>query len=75
MSSHNLPKRHRALVLTTTDQPPEVKVIPTPQPSVGSAVVRMQVVSILSYAREVYDGTRKYALPTPLVIEAAALVV
>ena len=63
-----LPKTHRALVLSSTSSPPEIKSIPTPQPTPGSVVVRMEIANVVSYTREVYNGTRKYPFPMPLVI-------
>lgn len=77
MASQELPKTHRALVLTTTSELPEVKVIPTPQPGPGSVVVRMLACNVVSYIREVYDhvrpDSRKYPFPTPLVIGTSGL--
>ena len=64
---------HRALVLTSTSEPPEVKIIPTPQPSSGSAVVRVELANIISYSKEIYNGTRKYPFPMPLVIGTSGL--
>jgi NADPH:quinone reductase-like Zn-dependent oxidoreductase len=74
MASHpDLPKTHRALVLTSTSQPPEVKIIPTPQPTPGSAVIRVEAANIISYSKYIYDGTRNYPFPMPLVIGSSAL--
>ena len=68
MASHQvLPNTHRALVLTSTSQPPEVKTIPTPQPSPGSVVLRVEIANIISYSKYIYDGSRNYPFPTPLV--------
>lgn len=72
-SEHGLPKTHRALVLTSRDKPPTVETIPTPQPTPGSAIVRILASGVMSYAREVYDGTRPYTYPTPLVIGFSAI--
>lgn len=74
MTSHQeLPKTHRALVLTSTSEPPEVQLIPTPQPSCGSAVVRVEAANIISYSKYIYDGTRNYPFPLPLVIGTSGL--
>lgn len=74
MASHQeLPKTHRALVLTSTTQPPEVKTIPTPQPGPGSTVVRIERANIISYIKEIYNGNRKYPFPMPLVIGTSAV--
>ncbi|TVY82010.1 L-threonine 3-dehydrogenase [Lachnellula suecica] len=72
-TNQQIPKTHRALVLTSTDQPPEVKTIPTPQPGPGSAVVRIEAANILTYSKYIYNGARKYPFPTPLVIGSSAL--
>lgn len=72
-SHHELPKTHRALVLTSTSQPPEVKTIPTPEPGCGNVVVRVEVANIISHSKEIYNGTRKYPFPTPLVVGTSGL--
>jgi NADPH:quinone reductase-like Zn-dependent oxidoreductase len=72
-SQQGLPKTHRALVLTSTDEPPEVKVIPTPQPGPGSAIVKVEAANIISYSKNIYNGTRKYSFPMPLVIGTSGL--
>ncbi|KUJ09344.1 GroES-like protein [Mollisia scopiformis] len=68
-----LPETHRALVLTSTSQPPEVKIIPTPQPTPGSAVVRIEAANIISYSKHIYNGTRPYPFSLPLVIGTSAI--
>ncbi|MCJ1484300.1 hypothetical protein MMC06_004468 [Schaereria dolodes] len=72
-SQQELPKTHRAIVVTSTEEPPTVRSVPTPQPSPGSAVVQILVASVLPYARDVYNGTRKYPFPRPLVIGSSAI--
>ena len=67
-SPQELPKMHRALVLTSTSQPLEVKTIPTPQLGCGSAVVRVEAANIISYSKNIYHGTRHYPFRMPLVI-------
>ena len=69
----NLPKTMRALVLTSRSSPATVEVIPTPHPTLGSAIVRIHAVKIISYAREVFNGTRPYPFPTPLVPGSSAI--
>lgn len=61
-----LPPHHRALVLESIEAGLAVQSIPAPQPTLGSAVVRVLAAGILSYQREVYSGARHYAFPTPL---------
>lgn len=74
MTSHQaLPSTHRALVLSSISESPTVKTIPTPQPSPGSAVVRILVANVIPYMRDIYDGTRNYPFPTPLVTGTSAI--
>lgn len=68
-----LPKTHRAVVLDSTQTPPSVREIPTPHPGPGSCVVRILAARVASYANSVYDGTRQYNFPTPLVIGSSAI--
>lgn len=42
-------------------------------PHPGSAVVRILAAPIISYTREIYDGTRKYLYPAPLVPGTSAI--
>lgn len=72
-STQTLPQTHRALILNSTSSPPEVKTIPTPQPGPGSVVAHIEAVNILSYASDIYNGTRQYPFPTPLVIGFSAI--
>ena len=69
----SLPKTYRALVLRSTSSPLEVEKPSTPQPTPGVAVVRILVAPIVSYAREIYNGTRKYPFPKPLVVGNSAI--
>ncbi|MCJ1289258.1 hypothetical protein MMC34_000790 [Xylographa carneopallida] len=72
-SEPDLPRTHRALVLTSTAEPPTVQTMATPQRGPGSAVVKVAVANVLSYSRDIYNGKRKYAFPTPLVIGCSAV--
>ena len=72
-SQQGLPQTHRALVLTSRNEPPKVTTIPTPQPTPGSAIVRVLAANVISYMREVYDGTRPYTFPTPMVTGTSAV--
>ena len=65
-STNQLPETMRALVLTSRDRPLTVETLPTPQPTIGSAVVRILVAKTISYMREVYSGKRPYPFPTPM---------
>ncbi|KAF2735348.1 NAD(P)-binding protein [Polyplosphaeria fusca] len=68
MPSPHLPPTHRALMQHVYAQPLTVEQVPTPQISPGSAVLRIESAGVISYSRDVYDGTRRYPYPTPLVI-------
>ncbi|CDO73652.1 hypothetical protein BN946_scf185014.g122 [Trametes cinnabarina] len=68
-----LPPTHRALVFTSTSQPLEVRSVPTPAPSPGSAIIRVTATSILTYAREIFTGVRIYPYPRPYVPGSAAV--
>ncbi|MCJ1399487.1 hypothetical protein MMC11_002689 [Xylographa trunciseda] len=72
-STPTLPKTHRALVLNSTTEPPTVQTIATPQSGPGSAIVQVIVANVLSYSRDIYNGKRNYAYPTPLVIGCSAI--
>jgi threonine dehydrogenase-like Zn-dependent dehydrogenase len=67
MASHTLPETHRALVLNAIGEPLRLETRPTPQPTPGSAVVKILAAGVLSYSRDIYSGVRKYGLPTPSV--------
>ncbi|KAI0326094.1 GroES-like protein [Cubamyces sp. BRFM 1775] len=73
MSEPTLPPTHRALVLTSTTQPLEVREMPMYTPSLGSAIIRVTAASIITYAREVLTGVRKYDYPKPYVPGSAAV--
>jgi D-arabinose 1-dehydrogenase-like Zn-dependent alcohol dehydrogenase len=64
----NLPSEHRALVLESIEAGFQLKSVPTPQPSEGSAIVHIKVSGALSYFREIYNGELlQYSFPTPIV--------
>ncbi|KAK4507770.1 hypothetical protein PRZ48_001505 [Zasmidium cellare] len=67
MNTQGLPKSMKALVLKHTSEPPTVQNVETPQPTLGSAVVRVLRVKVISYSREVMNGTRNYQFPMPLI--------
>ncbi|RDK46558.1 GroES-like protein [Aspergillus phoenicis ATCC 13157] len=62
-----LPSKHRALVLDDHESGFQIKILTTPQPDIGSAVVRISAAGILPYHRDIYDGKRPNSFPTPLV--------
>jgi len=63
----DLPPEHRALVLESIEDDFQLKTIPTPQPGLGSAIVQVISVGVLSYAHKIYNGERRYSFPKPLV--------
>jgi threonine dehydrogenase-like Zn-dependent dehydrogenase len=68
-----IPTLYRALQLENTDAGFQVVKLPTPQADPGSAIIRIEAASILSYHRDVYNGTRHYSFPTPLVGGVSAI--
>lgn len=72
-TTNELPEKMKALVLTSRDQPLTLESVPRPQPTIGSAVVRVLAAKIISYTREVMNGTRPYPFPTPITPGTSAL--
>ncbi|WPH03094.1 Hypothetical protein R9X50_00596900 [Acrodontium crateriforme] len=70
-----VPKTHRALVLTSRAEKPQVQTIPTPQVGPGSAVIRIIQAGVLSYHRDIYSESkeRPYPFPLPLVTGVSAV--
>jgi NADPH:quinone reductase-like Zn-dependent oxidoreductase len=62
-----LPATHRALVQNVYAQSMIVEDVPTPAVVPGSAILRVESAGIISYQKEVYNGTRKYPYPTPII--------
>ncbi|KAF2179431.1 GroES-like protein [Zopfia rhizophila CBS 207.26] len=71
--AHSLPATQKALLQTTYAEPLEVKTIPTPEPLPGTVVVKILSAPVLSYAKEVYNGKRKYPYPTPFTPGSSAV--
>ncbi|KAL9060916.1 MAG: hypothetical protein Q9162_000360 [Coniocarpon cinnabarinum] len=67
MSTEPLPSHHRALVLESEAEGFRIQQIPTPQPTPGSAIIRILHSTVASYLREIYNGERGYSVPKPLV--------
>ncbi|KAM3513505.1 hypothetical protein MY11210_002893 [Beauveria gryllotalpidicola] len=67
------PATHRALVLQSRESGLQVQIIPTPQPDVGSIVVRIVAASVLPYHGDIYSGKKILPLPTPLVVGYSAV--
>ncbi|KAK4903067.1 hypothetical protein LTR49_026875 [Elasticomyces elasticus] len=72
-SSSELPARMKALVLTSTSEPPTIQTVPTPLPDIGSAVIRILAANVISYMRDIYNGKRGYPFPTPLIPGTSAI--
>jgi threonine dehydrogenase-like Zn-dependent dehydrogenase len=72
MQSH-LPPQHRALLLKKRGADLEIEIIPTPQPTLGTAVCRVLEAGVLSYHREIYNGQRHYPFPTPIIGGCSAI--
>ncbi|PON28848.1 hypothetical protein TGAM01_v201956 [Trichoderma gamsii] len=65
-----IPQNHRAIILKSVEKDlsgVHLESIATPKVEAGSAIVRILSAGVLSYQRDIYDGTRDYPLPKPLV--------
>ncbi|KAF2798587.1 GroES-like protein [Melanomma pulvis-pyrius CBS 109.77] len=62
-----LPAQNRALQLESIEAGFQIKKLPTPQPGLGNAIIRIEAAGILSYHREIYNGDRHYSFPIPIV--------
>ena len=65
--SRQLPAHHTALQLEIIGAGFQAREQPTPQPSQGAAIIRIEAAGVLSYHRDVYNGSRHYSFPTPIV--------
>ncbi|KAL6891882.1 GroES-like protein [Trichoderma evansii] len=72
-SESSLPPTHRALVLHSTDSPLKVENLATPKATSGNVVIRVLAVNVLSYGREILDGTRPYPYPKPYTPGGSAI--
>jgi len=73
MAAHSLPPTQTALVQTTYAGPLELQTVPTPSALPGSAIIKILSVPVLSYAKEIFDGTRQYPYPTPFTPGPSAI--
>ncbi|KAF4547522.1 Alcohol dehydrogenase GroES-like domain-containing protein 11 [Elsinoe fawcettii] len=73
MENHKLPETMKALVCHSRDRDLSLDTVPTPQATHGSAVIRVLAANVISYQREIYNGTRPYPFPTPLIGGASAV--
>ena len=60
-----IPGQHTALVFHSTSEPLQIEEKPVPEATSGSAVIQVIASTVLSYTKDVYDGTRDYPYPTP----------
>ncbi|KAK4064654.1 hypothetical protein Trihar35433_8171 [Trichoderma harzianum] len=72
-SETSLPSTHRAIVLHSLDTPLKVEQQPTPQVTPGNVVVRVLAANVLSYGRDIVDGTRPYPYPKPYIPGGSAV--
>lgn len=68
-----LAKTMKALVLETTSSPPTMETLPMPEPTIGSAIVRILATNVISYTRDIVNGKRSYPFPKPLVPGSSAI--
>ncbi|KAM0258470.1 hypothetical protein ACHAQJ_003809 [Trichoderma viride] len=72
-SESSLPGTHRALVLHSLDFPLKLEHPATPKPTPGNVVVRVLAANVLSYGREIINGTRPYPYPKPYIPGGSAV--
>lgn len=58
----------KALRQNVYAEPLELEQVPIPEVTPGAAVIKILASPITSYARDVYNGVRKYPYPTPLTV-------
>ena len=68
-----LPKTHKALVQHVYAEPLTVDEVATPQPTPGSAILRMLASPVISYTREIHNGKLQYPYVTPMVPGTSAI--
>lgn len=69
----SLPESQKALIQHVYAQPLQLETIPVPKPGPGSAIIKLLHANVISYMRDVYDGSRKYEYAVPLVPGTAAV--
>lgn len=65
--AHQVPTQMKALHLESKEEGLKLKSLPTPEAFHGSAVIKVLAADIISYHRQIYDGSRPYPLPMPLI--------
>ena len=73
MSDTPLPPEHQALVQEVYAEPLAVKTIATPQPTAGSAIIKVLYAPMMTYIGDVFNGKRKYGYQVPLVPGTSAI--
>ncbi|KAK5274547.1 hypothetical protein LTR96_001148 [Exophiala xenobiotica] len=73
MTSARLPESQRALRQLVYAAPLTVETVPTPQPTPGSAIVKILFANVISYMGRIYNGQRFYSYPTPFIPGFAAI--
>ncbi|KAK9413380.1 putative alcohol dehydrogenase protein [Seiridium unicorne] len=67
MTAEQAPSHYRALVLDSIGADLRIEQRSMPDAVPGSIVVRILASPVLSYQRDIYDGTRAYTFSTPIV--------
>ncbi|KAI1187437.1 GroES-like protein [Nemania serpens] len=67
MAAEQVPSHYRALVVPSVGADLRIEQRATPEAVPGSVVVRILASPVLSYQRDIYDGTRAYQFATPIV--------
>ncbi|KAI1379848.1 GroES-like protein [Hypoxylon crocopeplum] len=67
MAAEQAPSHYRALVVDSIGADLRIEQRATPDAVPGSVVVRILASPVLSYQRDIYDGTRAYPFSTPIV--------
>lgn len=73
MSASTLPATHKALRQDVYAATPTVQTIPTPQPTPGSAILKVEMAGVMNYSGDIYNGKREYPYPVPLTLGSSAI--
>jgi NADPH:quinone reductase-like Zn-dependent oxidoreductase len=73
MSASTLPPTHKALRQDVYAATPTVQTVPTPQPTPGSAILKVEMANVLNYSGDIYNGKRGYPYPVPLTLGSSGL--
>ena len=64
---------YRAIVVDSHSNPPTLKNLPWPTPTNGEVLVRVLAAPLLSYTKQILDGTRQYPLSFPFTPGSSAI--